>query len=148
MIQSVKFCFFMKYRKYQKSRFWWHLLSAPFIFAMIVPLVILDIGIEIYHRICFPLYGIAYGSRSKYISLDRMKLSYLDGMEKVFCAYCSYANGLLPYSAKIAGETEKYWCGIRHPEKKDFIEPPHHKDFLPNGDEAAFKEFLLKNEEK
>jgi hypothetical protein len=115
-------------------------LAGPLIWVMIIPLVILDIVIELYHRIDFPLYGIKTIKRSDYIKIDRQKLSYLNPIDKIWCFYCSYANGLLNYSVKIAGETEKYWCGIKHKQSPDFHEPAHHKDFIPYGDEEAYSE--------
>src|SRR3989344_5807123 len=115
-----------------------HWITLPFIYMMIVPLIILDIFLEIYHRICFPAYKISYVNRSAYIKIDRHKLSYLNWIEKLNCAYCGYANGLMHYASKIAGGTEKYWCGIKHKKSKDFIPPDHHKDFLEYGDEKEF----------
>lgn len=44
-----------------------HLLSTPFIWVMIVPVALADLLGEIYHRICFPLYGLPYVKRSQYI---------------------------------------------------------------------------------
>lgn len=76
--------------------------------------------------------------------MDRQKLSYLTIYDKVNCAYCGYANGLMHYGTRIAGDTEKYWCGIKHTPGKGFKEPEHHKDFLKYGDEKAFKEKYCK----
>lgn len=128
----------MKFKQNQ-NRFVWHLLSMPVIYSMIIPLVILDIWIEIYHRICFACYGISYVKRKKYIRIDRQKLKYLSALEKFNCMYCGYANGLLHYSFTIAGETEKYWCGIKHKQDGEFCEPEHHKDFIKYGDEEAYR---------
>jgi hypothetical protein len=123
-------------------------LSAPFIYAMIVPTVFLDFCMEIYHRICFPLYGLAYVRREDFISvLDRAKLPYLTWYEKINCAYCGYVNGVLRYTSAIASETEKYWCGIRHAKEKAAVVADAHKDFLPYGDESAFKEFVEKGKD-
>lgn len=83
-----------------------HLISVPFIYALIIPLVILDIFLEIYHQICFPLYGIKKFKRSEYIKLDRHKLKYITTLERVYCAYCSYANGLMNYARMIIAATE------------------------------------------
>ena len=45
---------------------------------IIIPVALADILVEIYHRICFPLYGMAYVKRSQYIRItDREKLPYL-----------------------------------------------------------------------
>ena len=128
----------MKYKIYNNRRFR-HLASAPFIYAMIVPLFVFDISVEVYHRICFPLYGIRLVPRSEYILIDRHKLSYLSAFEKINCAYCGYANGLMAYSSEIAARTEKYWCGIKHSQQSDFNQPAHHKNFLPYGDVNSYK---------
>ncbi len=118
------------------------ILTSPFILFMIVPFVFLDICLEVYHRICFPVYGISLVDRRKYIRIDRHKLSYLKGVEKVFCVYCGYANGLLQYATTVAAETERYWCGIKHSPAVGLIDPPHHKDFLPYADKGAFENFV------
>lgn len=113
-----------------------HIATAPFIYSLIIPFVILDVFLETYHRICFPVYGIPYIKRSAYIRIDRHKLSFLSPIEKVHCMYCGYCNGLTHYASQIAGASEKYWCGIRHEQKEGFQEPLHHKDFLPRTAEA------------
>lgn len=114
-------------------------LSGPFVILMVIPLVILDLCLEIYHRVTFPLLGIPCVPRRKYIRIDRHKLSYLTPAQKVFCMYCGYANGLLPYATKIAAETEAYWCGVAHKQNDDgFITPEHHKNFLVYGDEQSY----------
>lgn len=117
-----------------------HTLSAPIIYAMIVPFVILDIFAEIYHRICFPLYGLPLIKRSSYFKFDRYKLPYLTTLQKFNCLYCSYGNGLMHYVGTIAAETERYWCGIQHDSCTQFIPPKHHKDFLKYGDKEGLKE--------
>ncbi len=121
-----------------------YFISMPFIYVMIVPLLILDFFLEIYHRVCFPLYGLEKVSRRNYIMVDRHKLRYLSFMERFNCAYCGYANGLLHYASIIAARTEKYWCGIKHSSREGFVPPAHHKFFLPYGDENAFIDFLRK----
>ena len=129
----------MEHLKYPE-RYWQHTLAFPFIVSMIVPLVIFDLCMELYHHICFPLYGIALVPRSDYIKIDRHKLSYLNWLQKIFCAYCGYANGMMHYSFTIAGQTEKYWCGIKHQQGGGFKAPPHHEQFLAYNDEAGFRE--------
>ena len=128
----------MEYKKHPE-RFFRHLLSAPFVYITIFPLMILDIFIETYKQVCFRLYGIELINRKDYIRIDRHKLSYLNLIEKINCAYCGYANGLLNYSAAIAGATERYWCGIKHKKYGGFKEPNHHKNFLKYGDKKSFK---------
>lgn len=124
-----------------KDRSLFHILTSPVIYSLIVPFLVIDIWVEIYHRVCFTAYRIPYVSRSKYIRIDRHKLAYLNPFEKLNCMYCGYINGLVHYVSVIAGETEKYWCGIRHKADPEFIEPAHHRDFLPYGDEEAFRNF-------
>ncbi len=131
----------MEYKKHSKRLR--HFISIPLTWAPLIPLVILDLFIEIYHRICFPLCGIPLVKRSNYIRIDRYKLPYLNWFEKINCVYCGYANGLLHYTTVIAGETEKYWCGIMHDKYKNFVPPKHHKDFLKYGDEKSFKNKYL-----
>lgn len=123
-----------------KNRYIRHLISTPFIWSAIIPLIITDIWIEIYHRICFPLYGLKYIQRSKYIKIDRQKLNYLKPKQKISCMYCGYANGAINYWTQIIAQTEKYWCGIAHQEDPNFIPPQHHKDlkFAKFGDEKEY----------
>lgn len=125
-----------------------HIVSTPFIWVPIIFIAILDIFIEIYHRTCYPLYGLKYRKRSEYIKIDRHKLSYLNPIEKIGCMYCGYANGFFHYASAIAGDAEKYWCGIKHSQSKKFREPAHHKDFLSYGDEDAFQEKFGKKKDK
>lgn len=128
----------MEYKK-SPERFFRHLLSAPFVYILILPLIFLDIFLEIYKHICFRLYGIKLIRRKDYIRIDRHKLDYLNFIEKINCAYCGYANGLLNYSAAIAAATEKYWCGIKHKKYNGFKEPRHHKNFLEHNDKKSFR---------
>ena len=116
------------------------LIATPLIWAMIVPVVFADICIEIYHRICFPIYGIPYVKRSRYIRIaDRAKLPYLKWYEKISCAYCGYVNGWLHYASMIAGRTEEYFCAIAHLEVRGYTPSPHEKRFVKYGDETALR---------
>ncbi len=117
-----------------------HITSSPFIFSVFVPVIIADVWIEIYHRICFRLYKLPYIVRSKYVRVDHQKLAYLNPMQKLFCLYCGYVNGVFAYWVQIAAATETYWCGIQHEKVKGFVSPKHHKDFVPYGDEEAFRD--------
>jgi hypothetical protein len=89
-------------------------LTAPIIYAGIVPFVLLDLFLSIYQAICFPVYGIAKVKRADYLVFDRHHLAYLNALEKLNCAYCSYGNGLIAYAREIAARTEQYWCPIKH----------------------------------
>jgi hypothetical protein len=90
------------------------IVTAPFIYAVIVPLVLLDLFVTIYQAVCFPVYGIPKVRRRDYLVFDRHHLAYLNALEKLNCAYCSYANGLIAYVREIAGRTEQHWCPIKH----------------------------------
>ena len=133
----------MEFKKHPE-RFLRHFVSMPVIYFMIIPLVLFDICLEIYHQICFRLYKIPIIKRSSYIKIDRHKLKYLTTWEKLNCAYCGYANGLMHYASIIAGETEKYWCGIKHQKDPNFIPPEHHKDFLEYGDKDSYNKLNVK----
>ncbi len=127
----------LKKVKYQELR---NYVSGPIIWAMIVPIILCDACVEIYHRICFPLYGIAYVKRTHYIRvLDRQKLPYLKWYEKINCMYCGYANGWFHYASVIAGKTESYFCAIAHLEVRGYIPTEHEKSFVKYGDEAALR---------
>ncbi|MDP2151729.1 hypothetical protein [Parvibaculum sp.] len=113
-------------------------LTAPVIYSLIVPLVLLDICVSIYQAVCFPAYGIEKVKRSDYLIFDRGHLAYLNALEKLNCAYCSYANGLLAYVREIAGRTEAYWCPIKHA-KKAIGAHEHYMGFAAFGDADAYR---------
>jgi hypothetical protein len=89
-------------------------LTAPVIYAGIVPFLLLDFFVSLYQAVCFPIYGIAKVRRADYLVFDRHHLAYLNALEKLNCAYCSYANGLIALTREIAARTEQYWCPIKH----------------------------------
>lgn len=113
-------------------------LSAPFIYMMIVPLFLLDIFITIYQAICFPVYKIPKVERSDYFVFDRHHLAYLNILQKINCAYCSYGNGLLAYAREIAGQTEAYWCPIKHA-RRVIGEHEQYGKFADFGDAEGFQ---------
>lgn len=120
-----------------------HILSAPFIYMMIIPAIFLDFFLEIYHRICFFSYKIPFVKRWDYIVFDRRHLSYLNWFEKFNCIYCSYFNWLLAYAKEIAGRTERYWCPIKHAKN---LKDPHsqYEKFNEYLDWEKYKEKLKK----
>ncbi|MEA2095583.1 MAG: hypothetical protein U9P73_02665 [Candidatus Cloacimonadota bacterium] len=127
----------MDYKKYPEREIS-SILSIPFIWGMLIFFIIFDIGLEIYHQISFRIFKLPIVDRKKYIKIDRHKLNYLSFPDKLRCMYCGYANGVLAYAVKITGDTEKYWCAIKHEEDKNFVEPLHQQDFVEFGDEAEF----------
>jgi len=93
---------------------WRNAVSAPFVYAVILPLMLLDLFVCVYQHVCFRLYGIPRVRRRDYLVFDRAHLGYLNLLEKINCAYCSYANGLVSFVKEVVGRTEQYWCPIKH----------------------------------
>lgn len=118
-----------------------NLLAAPVVYSLIVPIGLLDAWLSLFQFLCFPLFGIDTVARRKYIVIDRHKLAYLNGVEKLNCAYCGYANGVFAYVREVAGRTEQYWCPIRHASR---VPGPHshYRDFVEYGDAAGYKQRL------
>ena len=59
----------MKYLK-NKNRFTQHDIMALIISTLIIPIVIMDFWVEIYRRLCFPLYKLPHIKRKNYIKID------------------------------------------------------------------------------
>jgi hypothetical protein len=118
-------------------------LTAPFIYAVIIPFALLDLFVSVYQAVCFPVYGIPKARRRDYIAIDRNKLRYLNALEGLNCMYCSYGNGVLAYVVEIAGRTEQHWCPIKHARR---VQNTHdrYSHFLPYGDAHAYREEIDK----
>jgi len=112
-------------------------LTAPVIYGLIVPIVLLDLCVTIYQWVCFPAYGIERVRRGDYLSFDRNHLAYLNIIEKINCAYCSYANGIFAYVSEVAGRTEQYRCPIKHA-KRLAATHQHYREFAEFGDPDGF----------
>ena len=117
------------------------LLSAPIIYSTIVPFALLDAWISLYQAVCFRLWGLRRVRRRDYFAIDRHQLAYLNGLEKVHCLFCSYANGLIAYVREIAARTEQYWCPIRHA-RRTRLAHDRHTQFVPYGDAEAYRDRL------
>ena len=89
-------------------------LTAPVIYSLVIPYLLVDVWSSLYQAICFRVYGIPQVKRSRYMLFDRSGLAYLNAVQKLNCAYCSYANGVVAYVREIAARTEQYWCPIKH----------------------------------
>ena len=122
-------------------------LTAPVIYALIVPFVILDIAVSLYQAICFPVYGIPKVRRRDHIAIDRHHLAYLNGLQKLNCVYCGYGNGLLSFAREVAGRTEAYWCPIKHARR---VRDTHllYPDFMDYADEQDFIDRWVAEREK
>jgi hypothetical protein len=117
------------------------LLTTPVIYSLLLPFAALDLWVTLYQWVCFPIYGIARVPRRRYFVIDRHKLAYLNGIEKVNCVYCGYANGVIAYVREVAARTEEYWCPIKHAR---VIPTPHTRYhlFFDYGDAKAYRHDL------
>lgn len=142
------------HKKLKTSWFYWlltvsprHLLSGPFIYGLIIPLLIFDIGISVYQSVCFRLYGVPRVKRSDHLVFDHQHLAYLNIFEKFHCLYCSYATGLINFAREIASRTEQYWCPIKHAHK---LLDVHHRyaDFLDFGNAEDYQKNMAEIRKK
>ena len=65
----------------------------------------------------------------------------MNALEKLNCAYCSYANGLIAYVREIAGRTEQYWCPIKHA-RRVIGAHPGYAAFMDYGDADGYRKWL------
>jgi hypothetical protein len=113
-------------------------LTAPVIYSLIVPVALLDLWVMAYQAICFPVYRIPKVRRRDYLVFDRHHLAYLNIIEKINCAYCSYCNGAIAFIREVASRTEIYWCPIKHARR--ILGPhPHYQGFADFGDAQGFR---------
>jgi hypothetical protein len=120
---------------------WRHVLCVPFIYPVLLPMLLLDAFVSVYQWVCFPLCGIPRVQRSDFWVFDRSHLAYLNGLEKINCAYCAYGNGLIAYCREIFGLTEQYWCPIKH-SRRILQAHPHYQGFVDYGDAENYRSEL------
>lgn len=118
-------------------------LTAPLIYGLIVPIILLDLSVMLYQSVCFRAYGIARVRRRDYLVFDRYHLSYLNVLEKVNCAYCSYANGAIAFAREVAARTEQHWCPIKHA-RRVIGAHEQYREFLDFGDAESYRDWLAK----
>jgi hypothetical protein len=118
-------------------------LTAPIIYAVFLPLLLLDLSVILYQWICFPVYGIARVRRRDYLVFDRGHLAYLNALEKLNCLYCSYGNGLAAYVKEVVARTEQYWCPIKHA-RRILDAHPYYNRFADFGDAQSYRVELEK----
>jgi hypothetical protein len=141
----------IEYKKIKATEFWQYckeipllmILTAPIIYAMVIPAWILDGFLWVYQNINFRVYKIPFVKREDYIVYDRGSLEYLHPIEKLGCVYCSYFNGLMAYSAEIASRTELYFCPIKH-KKRLAYRHKYYRYFVDYGDGESYKKNLEK----
>jgi hypothetical protein len=117
------------------------ILTSPVIYSLILPFVLLDAWVSFYQAICFRVYGIPQVRRSPYMVFDRAGLAYLNAIEKLNCAYCSYVNGLIAYVREVGARTEQYWCPIKHA-RRVFGAHTRYGGFAEYGDGEAYRASL------
>lgn len=117
------------------------LLTAPVIYSLIVPFVLLELFTTIYQHVCFPVYGIPRVKRKDYVIFDRRYLGYLNLIEKINCGYCSYANGVVAYVREVGSRTEQYWCPIKHA-RRLLGAHPRYGHFVAYGDAQGYRDEL------
>ncbi|MEY4419866.1 MAG: hypothetical protein RLZZ498_462 [Pseudomonadota bacterium] len=127
--------------RYLLSSNWRSIVTAPVIYAVLGPMLLLDLFITLYQHICFRAYGIARVKRSDYFVYDRAHLAYLNWIEKINCAYCSYGNGLMAYGREVVARTEQYWCPIKHA-RKVMAAHPYYTGFVDFGDAEGYQREL------
>ncbi|SLN32565.1 hypothetical protein PEL8287_01553 [Roseovarius litorisediminis] len=122
-------------------------ITAPVIYSLIIPFVLLDIFVTLYQWICFPVYGIDRVKRADFIRLDRQHLAYLNGLQKLNCVYCGYGNGVIGYVQEVAGRTEAYWCPIKHASRIG-AHHAYYAQFVDYGDAEGFEAGLMASRQK
>jgi len=118
-----------------------HFLTAPIIYGMVIPAILVDVIIFIYQHVVFRIFKFEFLKRSDYIVFDRHYLGYLNPIEKLNCLYCSYVNGVLQYASEIAARTEFYFCPIKHA-KKIVYQHDYYNKYLMYGDEDMYHDKL------
>ncbi len=113
-------------------------LTSPIIYSLIIPFAIVDLWVSIYQAICFRVYGIPQVPRGRYMIFDRAALAYLNALEKLNCAYCSYVNGVIAYVREVGSRTEQYWCPIKHA-RRVMGAHPRYAGFEEYGDGEQYK---------
>lgn len=116
-------------------------LTIPIIWLALIPAALMDAAVCLYQLVCFPVYGIPRVKRRDYVIMDRHKLRYLNWIEKLNCAYCSYFNGLLGFVTEVAARTEQYWCPVRHARPLKAVHS-RYRLFFGYGDAQAYRKGL------
>ena len=117
------------------------ILTAPVIYALFIPVLLLDLFVAIYQTVCFPVYGIPRVRRRDYLAFDREHLAYLNIIEKLNCAYCAYANGVFAYVREVGSRTEQFWCPIKHA-RRVLGTHARYGSFVDYGDADAYRHDL------
>ncbi|WP_205620664.1 hypothetical protein [Nisaea denitrificans] len=123
------------------------LIVAPAVYGLIIPIALLDLGVWIFQVVCFTAWGMERVKRSDHVIVDRHRLSYLNGIEKLNCWYCGYANGVIALAREVASRSEQYWCPIKHALRVR-TRHPRYRNFVEYGDAEGFRAQLEKLRDK
>jgi hypothetical protein len=118
-----------------------NVLSAPLIYSMFLPLLLLDLSLMGFQAVCFRLYRIPRVGRSRYFGFDRHRLPYLNPIEKINCDYCAYATGVLAFGREILSRTEQYWCPVKHASRLEGLHP-RHEGYIDYGRAVRYRDEL------
>lgn len=118
-----------------------NILTAPLIWLILLPALLLDLSVTIFQVVCFRVYGIPRVKRRHYIVIDHQALAYLNPIEKLNCMYCGYFNGLIAYVCEVAARTEQYWCPVKHARRLAAMHSRYGK-FLEYGDVEGYRRHL------
>ena len=82
-------------------RFWrmsggLNFITSPVIYALVVPLVLLDLSLTVYQFVCFPIYKIRKLQRGDVLVFDRNHMACPTPLEKLTCAFVSSAHSGVP----------------------------------------------------
>ena len=119
------------------------MLTAPAHDSLLIPIALLDIFVIIIRQPAFQYTkkNPTSSRRRDYLIFDRHHLAYLNIIEKINCAYCSYANGAISFAREVAARTEVYWCPIKHARR--ILGPhPHYQGFADFGDADEYRKQL------
>ena len=118
-----------------------HILTAPIVYSLFIPFILLDLMVSFYQHSCFRVYRIPLVDRKKYIVIDRQYLAYLNIIEKINCVYCGYGTGVIEFVREVSSRTEQYWCPIKHAQRTP---DPHYRvhQFIDYGDAEDYHKKL------
>ncbi len=120
-----------------------YVITAPVIYSVVIPALLLDLFVMTYQAINFRVYKIPRVRRRDYLVFDRHYLGYLNVIEKFNCMYCSYFNGLMAFVTEVAARTELFWCPIKHAKKVAYRHRYYHQ-FLDYGNQENYHQVIQK----
>jgi hypothetical protein len=118
------------------------ILTAPFIYACILPFVLLDLFVSMYQWVCFPVYGVPKARLRDYMAIDRNKLRYLNALEGLIVCTAHMQTDCLPTLWK----SQDGAALVPNRARARRIQQAHdrYSHFLPFGDAAAYRERIDK----